>query len=472
MNLKHIKQAYFLGIGGIGMSAIARYFNTAGIKVMGYDKTETPLTQELVSEGIAVHYHDLGSRLSETHLQKENCLVVLTPAVPADHQEWKWLRDEGYTIMKRSQVLGIITDAYKTIGVAGTHGKTTTSTLIAHILKQSKTDCAAFLGGISSNYHSNLLLHKTLKTETEKELMVVEADEFDRSFLTLHPAIGIITSTDADHLDIYGEHDALKKSFSDYASQVRESLIIKKELELCDELKKHATTKKVLSYSIEQAADFYADHIRIEGDRYYFNLHTPDLHINDLHLGIPGKHNVENAVAASAAALIAGVTAAELRSSLASFNGVKRRFEYIVKQPHRIYIDDYAHHPEELRAIISSVKQMYAGKKLTVVFQPHLYSRTRDFVDGFAESLSLADDVLLLDIYPARELPIPGITSEIILKKITSPEKLLCSKHEVTALIEKKKPEVLLTLGAGDIDQLVGPLQALINNLNPDNREI
>jgi UDP-N-acetylmuramate--alanine ligase len=473
MDFKDIKQAYFLGIGGIGMSAIARYFHSMGIRVMGYDKTETPLTKELVAEGIEIHYEDLGGEITNYGLQVTDCLVVLTPAIPKDHKEWEWLRVNGFTIMKRSQVLGVITDAYKTIGVAGTHGKTTTSTLIAHILKSSKVDCAAFLGGISSNYDTNLLLHKhrshdaenTEQAEdfrpwTDDQFMVVESDEFDRSFLTLHPSISIVTSTDADHLDIYGEHNALKKSFTDYALQTREggTLILKKGLDINGDIK-----RPFLTYSNKEQADIYSHNIRINGDQYSFDLNFGTKEIKDLKLGIPGMHNVENATAAAAACITAGVTEQELREALASFKGVKRRFEYIIKQPGFVYIDDYAHHPEELRAIISSVKQMYGGKHIMAVFQPHLYSRTRDFVDGFAESLSLLDNILLLDIYPARELPMEGVTSKIILDKMTSAHKQLCGKQDVIGLVKQAKPDVLLTLGAGDIDQLVEPLRKELN---------
>lgn len=455
MNFKDIQQAYFLGIGGIGMSAIARYFHSMGIVVNGYDKTETPLTKELVAEGIHIHYEDFGSRIGDLGLTKESCLVVLTPAIPKDHQEWKWLVDNNFTILKRSQVLGIITDVYKTIGVAGTHGKTTTSTLIAHILKQSNVDCAAFLGGISSNYQTNLLLNQSTN-EPLNQYMVVEADEFDRSFLTLHPSIAIITSTDADHLDIYGEHNELKKSFLAYASQCKEngSLILKKGLDITADVK-----RDFITYSVTEKADAYASNIQINGDEYSFDLLFKEQHINNLVLGIPGLHNVENAVAASVACLLAGVTADELRAGLASFKGVKRRFEYIIKRNDFVYIDDYAHHPEELRAIISSVKNMYPNKKIVAAFQPHLFSRTRDFVDGFAESLSLLDNVVLLDIYPARELPMEGVTSNIIFDKMTSINKILCSKTEAVELIKQQQPEVLLTLGAGDIDQLVGVLK-------------
>ncbi len=466
MNFSDIKQAYFLGIGGIGMSAIARYFHSMGIQVMGYDRTETPLTKELSDEGIQIHYHDLGAGVELFNLHTEHCLVVLTPAIPKNHEEWAWLQENKFTIMKRSQVLGVITDAYKTIGVAGTHGKTTTSTLIAHVLKQSHVDCAAFLGGISTNYHTNLLLHEenthsesstsNLQHPTSNILMVVEADEFDRSFLTLHPQTAIITSTDADHLDIYGEHDALKQSFLAYANQCRPDgwLIVKKGLDILAEL-----DRTFLTYSVTEKADAYAHNIRIQGDEYVFDLNIKGRELTGLQLGIPGLHNIENAVAASLACTLAGVTDEELRAGLASFKGVKRRFEYIVKRPDFVYIDDYAHHPEELRAIISSVKNMYADRNIVGVFQPHLFSRTRDFVDGFAESLSLLDNIILLDIYPARELPMEGITSKIIFDKMTSAHKQLCSKAEALELIKQQQPTVLLTLGAGDIDQLVEPLR-------------
>ncbi len=463
MNIDNITHAYFLGIGGIGMSAIARYFQTMGLQVAGYDKTETDLTKELIKEGIRIHYTD-EVELMKSHLSDiTSTLVILTPAVPKDHQEWNWLIQNGYTIQKRSQVLGLITDSYLTIGVAGTHGKTTTSTLIAHLLKQSRLDCAAFLGGISTNYGTNLLLHKE-QQDKGSQWMVVEADEFDRSFLTLHPHIGIITSTDADHLDIYGNHEELKKSFLDYASQVSDTLIVKKGIFSADTFS-NLKNKSVLTYSVHGISDVYAENIRITGDQYFFDLHIGNRILENLCLGIPGLHNVENAVAASAAAITAGISEEELREGLASFAGVKRRFEYIWRDADTLLIDDYAHHPEELKAIISSVKQMYQNRQVTVVFQPHLYTRTRDFLDGFAKSLSLADDIILLDIYPARELPIPGITSQIILDKITTNKKQLVNKLDLIGTLQKEKRDVILTLGAGDIDKLV-PLikQAYQNN--------
>jgi UDP-N-acetylmuramate--alanine ligase len=465
MDLKNIKTAYFLGIGGIGMSAIARYFNHLGIKVMGYDKTPTALTNELIKEGIDIHFDDIGDDVSNFGFNISNLLVVLTPAIPANHQEWAWFKNNGFNILKRSQVLGLISQNHQTIGVAGTHGKTTTSTLIAHILKQSSVDCNAFLGGISTNYDTNLLLAnnssiniQNTKSNIQNSFVVIEADEFDRSFLTLHPSIAIITSTDADHLDIYGEHNELKKSFLDYTNKLLSggTLIIKKELDLIDDL-----SVNYLTYSIQTEADVYAKNIKITKGDYTFDLVYKGTEITGLQLGIPGLHNVENAVAASAACLMSGVTESELRAALLGFKGVKRRFEYIIKSENQIYIDDYAHHPEELRAIISSVKNMYPENEIVVAFQPHLFSRTRDFVDGFAESLSIANEVFLLDIYPARELPIEGVTSKIILDKITS-KKHLVNNAQLLEALKTNQPKVFLTLGAGDIDLLIKPIKEIL----------
>lgn len=459
MDIKDIKTAYFLGIGGIGMSAIARYFNHLGIKVMGYDKTSTTLTNELIKEGIDIHFEDLGDNIQNSAFNIQNLLVVLTPAIPANHQEWAWFKNNGFTILKRSQVLGLISQNHQTIGVAGTHGKTTTSTLIAHILKQSSVDCSAFLGGISTNYNTNLLLaNQPINKSTNQPIVVIEADEFDRSFLTLYPTISIITSTDADHLDIYGEHNELKKSFLDYTNRLVNggTLIIKKELDLINDL-----SVNYITYSIESEADVYAKNILITKGNYTFDLLFKGTEINNLQLGIPGLHNVENAVAACAACLMSGVTELELRAALLGFKGVKRRFEYIIKTDSQIYIDDYAHHPEELRAIISSVKNMFTAYEIVVAFQPHLFSRTRDFVDGFAESLSLANEVFLLDIYPARESPIEGITSKIIFDKMTC-KKHLVSRIELLEALKTNQPKVFLTLGAGDIDLLIIPIKEIL----------
>jgi UDP-N-acetylmuramate--alanine ligase len=455
MDFSLIKKVYFLGIGGIGMSAIARYFNHAGIPVYGYDKTSTVLTKQLEAEGVQIHYSDDVNYVQSLNLSPNDTLVVLTPAIPKDHGEWAWLKENGYTILKRSQVLGVLSSSFKTAGVAGTHGKTTTSTMLAHLLKQSKVDCSAFLGGISSNYQSNLLLPSI--DVSQNSWLVVEADEFDRSFLTLHPSVSIITSTDADHLDIYGEHSALKDSFLAYANRLVEggSIYVKYGLDLVQELKGN-----VFTYGLNENADVFAFNIRINGDEHIFDLNYKGQVIININLGIPGLHNIENSVAASAVALELGVSEDELKSALSSFKGVKRRFEYIIKQKNQVFIDDYAHHPEELRAILGSVKRMYPDKKLVAAFQPHLFTRTRDFADGFAETLSMADELYLLDIYPARELPIEGVNSQMIIDKMSSTNKHLISKQDLVKTIVEQKPELFLILGAGDIDTLVEPIKA------------
>jgi UDP-N-acetylmuramate--alanine ligase len=452
MDFSLIKKVYFLGIGGIGMSAIARYFNHAGIPVYGYDKTSTVLTKQLEAEGVQIHYSDDVNYVQSLNLSPNDTLVVLTPK---DHGEWAWLKENGYTILKRSQVLGVLSSSFKTAGVAGTHGKTTTSTMLAHLLKQSKVDCSAFLGGISSNYQSNLLLPSI--DVSQNSWLVVEADEFDRSFLTLHPSVSIITSTDADHLDIYGEHSALKDSFLAYANRLVEggSIYVKYGLDLVQELKGN-----VFTYGLNENADVFAFNIRINGDEHIFDLNYKGQVIININLGIPGLHNIENSVAASAVALELGVSEDELKSALSSFKGVKRRFEYIIKQKNQVFIDDYAHHPEELRAILGSVKRMYPDKKLVAAFQPHLFTRTRDFADGFAETLSMADELYLLDIYPARELPIEGVNSQMIIDKMSSTNKHLISKQDLVKTIVEQKPELFLILGAGDIDTLVEPIKA------------
>jgi UDP-N-acetylmuramate--alanine ligase len=453
-DFSQIKFVYFLGIGGIGMSAIARYFNHAGIPVYGYDKTSTILTKQLESEGVQIHYSDEPAFVQSLNLNVQDTLVVLTPAIPKDHQEWAWLQENGFTILKRSQVLGVLSSSFKTVGVAGTHGKTTTSTMVAHLLKQSKVDCSAFLGGISSNYQSNLLLPSI--DVSKNSWLVVEADEFDRSFLTLHPSVSIITSTDADHLDIYGEHSALKDSFLAYANRLVEggSIYVKYGLDLVQDLKGN-----VFTYGLNDKADVFAFNIRINNDEHIYDLNYKGQIIHEINLGIPGLHNIENSVAAAAVALQLGVDETELKNAMFGFRGVKRRFEYIIKEKNLIFIDDYAHHPEELRAILGSVKRMYPGKKIAAAFQPHLFTRTRDFADGFAETLSMADEMYLLDIYPARELPIEGVNSQMILDKMTSSNKHLVSKQDLVKTIIDKKPELFLILGAGDIDTLVEPIK-------------
>lgn len=444
------------------MSAIARYFKHLGIKVYGYDKTETPLTKNLVQEGMYIHYTDDVKYVKGLKLNPLNTLIILTPAIPKDHAEWKFLREQNFTIQKRSEVLGTLSKAYQTIGVAGTHGKTTTSALIAHILTQSKLGCNAFLGGISSNYGSNLLVHKKAKTlKPVEQFTVVEADEYDRSFLTLHPKISVITSTDADHLDIYGAHDVMQESFLEYANRLVAGgiLLVKYNLGLVKKLK-----VKYLTYGLDPGADVFASNIQVNEAEHTFDLYFDGNFYPDLSLGIPGLHNIENAVAASAACLIAGVSGDELRSALKNFTGVKRRFEYIIKNERQIFIDDYAHHPEELRAILSSVKRMYPRYKLVVAFQPHLFSRTRDFADGFAETLSMADKVFLLDIYPARENPIEGVNSQMIFDKMLLKDKVLCSKEALIGFVKIERPRLFLTLGAGDIDALVQPIKQALSS--------
>jgi UDP-N-acetylmuramate--alanine ligase len=457
MNLAHIKYVYFLGIGGIGMSAIARYFKHIGLQIYGYDKTETALTQALVSEGMYIHYTDEPDYVANLPIDKQNTLVVLTPAIPKDHQEWEWFRKNNFNILKRAEVLGVLSEFSITIGVAGTHGKTTTSTMLAHLLSQSNVKCNAFLGGIASNYNSNLVLHPQAETlAIEQQFTVVEADEFDRSFLSLSPYYAIITSTDADHLDIYGVHSVMQESFLAYANKLRAggTLLVKYNLDIIPKLSGQFKT-----YGLHQNAQIYAHNIRINEAEHIFDLKLEDKEIKDLSLGIPGLHNIENAVAASAIALMCGVSEVELRLGLSSFKGVKRRFEYRIKSQEHIFIDDYAHHPEEIKAILGSVRRMYPNQKLVVAFQPHLFSRTRDFLDEFAQSLSMADSVYLLPIYPARELPIAGINSELLLEKIQVKEKALLDKQTLVNTIVALKPSLFVCLGAGDIDTLVEPIE-------------
>ncbi|MEP7263160.1 MAG: UDP-N-acetylmuramate--L-alanine ligase [Bacteroidota bacterium] len=458
MDLQKIKNVYLLGIGGIGMSALARYFHAAGKVVSGYDKTPTSLTNELVAEGIPVSFIDSIDQLPGK-LQSGNAdefLIIYTPAIPKDHKQYNFFLSNAVEMYKRSVVLGWITKQAFTIAVAGTHGKTTTSCIITHLLKSAGVNCTAFLGGISANYNTNLILGDVNAPDA---VVVVEADEFDRSFLTLHPDIAVITSMDADHLDIYGDKSHLEDSFRLFAQQVKVGghLFFKAGLPLNIEMPNQH------SYSITSTAAFSATEITIKNHQYIFNINTPSAVYSGWTSGMPGRHNVENAVVAVAVALELGITPEKIREGLESFAGVKRRFEYQVQSEKCTYIDDYAHHPEELRAAISSVKELYSDKKITGVFQPHLFSRTRDFVDGFAESLSLLDSLLLLDIYPARELPMAGVTSQIIFDKVTIQDKEQCTKEELLSILGKRKPEVLLTLGAGDIDQLVQPIKKLLS---------
>lgn len=460
MNLQAITYVYFLGAGGIGMSALARYFLQRGITVGGYDKTQTALTNELQNEGMNICFSDsiqsLPSNLVDSQ-EKESSLIIYTPAIPADSAQLKYLRSEGFVLLKRAELLGLISESHQTIAVAGTHGKTTTSSIIAHLLEHGGKKPVAFLGGITSNYNSNYL------PGTVSSVMVVEADEYDRSFLHLHPNTAIITSTDADHLDIYKERDALVKSFIDFADQLKPDgfLILKQGLDIPKRL-----FDRALTYHTSEHADVQLLNCFSAGERYRFDVQIKDHLIKDLTLGLPGFHNIENALAAITAVYLNGLDDDAIRSGLASFKGVKRRFEYLMREEDFIFIDDYAHHPEELKACISSVKKIYPDKKIMGVFQPHLYSRTRDFMDEFAHSLSLLDEVILLDIYPARELPIEGITSTVLLDKIQSNSKQLLNKSELPEYIASHKPQVLLTLGAGDIDMLLEPIRQKLT-LNP-----
>jgi UDP-N-acetylmuramate--alanine ligase len=458
MNLSSIKHIYFLGIGGIGMSALARYYKRLGYAVAGYDKTETPLTQALVQEGIAVNYTE-SIAFMQQHINTTNdTLIVLTPAVPKAHVELVYLQTHNYNLYKRAQVLGQISNNQPTLAIAGTHGKTTTSSMLGHIM-QCHTPTIAFMGGITANYNSNLLLPQIITAQTP---CVVEADEYDRSFLTLHPQVAAITSVDADHLDIYGTHDYLLESFALFAQQINQTVIFKHELNFTP------TTKATqLTYSLSNvSAHYYATNITIVDGFYVFDIVTPTETISNIKFGMPGLHNVENAVAATAVAMqMPYVKTSIIKEALQSFGGVKRRFEYIVRTPHCIYIDDYAHHPAELTAFISSVKKLYPTKRLSGVFQPHLFTRTRDFAVEFSKSLSLLDDCILLPIYPARELPIEGVSSEILINSVTSNYKAVVQKEDLIAELNNLQPEILLSIGAGDIDALIPAMKELVLNL-------
>lgn len=453
MELKNIQYFYFLGIGGIGMSALARYFNKLGKKVAGYDRTPTELTRELQAEGIDIHFEDNTNLIPKQFLSnKSETLVVITPAIPQNHGELNFFKNNEFNVVKRAHLLGLISNENTLIAIAGTHGKTTTSSIITHIIKQSELACTAFLGGIAKNYNSNLLL------SSEKGWVVVEADEYDRSFLYLYPTFAVITSMDADHLDIYGNKEYMQDSYRLFAAQVKNNglIVAKKGLELGA-----SVSAKIKTYSISDEADYMAKNIRVENGKFVFDLVADELIIENIVFGMPGRHNVENAIAAISIALNIGISKEKVKSALLSFEGVKRRFEFHVRTLNNIYMDDYAHHPEELRACIDGVKELYGNKKITGIFQPHLYSRTRDFAEAFAASLDMLDECILLEIYPARELPIPGVTSQIILDKMKLKNKRLLSKEDLLNYIYKTKPEVLLTLGAGDIDQLVEPIKKI-----------
>ncbi|MDP2413160.1 UDP-N-acetylmuramate--L-alanine ligase [Daejeonella sp.] len=451
MELENIKRVYLIGIGGIGMSGLARYFKKRGCVVCGYDKTITPLTSAMRNEGISVVYQDEEDNLKVSFLENDpETLIIYTPAIPKDSKILNYFRSGGFSLKKRSEVLGIISKGMYTIAVAGTHGKTTTSSIIAHVLKDSGYDCSAFLGGIATNYDSNVLFG-------DNNTMVVEADEFDRSFLTLYPDFAIVTSMDADHLDIYGDRSHLVESFRQFVSQIKESgrLIFKKGLDLSGGK----------TYSANVLADIQAVNVKVKEGSFYFDFKNENIVIENVQLGLPGLHNIENAVAAIEVALHLGIDPEKIKKALASFLGVKRRFEYILKDQRHIYIDDYAHHPEELRACIQAVKTLYPDKKLTTIFQPHLFTRTRDFAEGFSEVLSMTDELIMLDIYPARELPIEGVSSDMILDKVSIETKQILSKEQTLDYIRAQKPELLLTVGAGDIDTLIIPLKEILTNV-------
>jgi len=450
MELAAINRVYFVGIGGIGMSALARYFAKRGAVVCGYDKTRTELTIGLEHEGILISYLDDDATLPVCFLDKNpDTLIVYTPAIPKNSVILNYFQENGFALKKRSEVLGIISKGQFCIAVAGTHGKTTTSSIVAHILTDTGYGCTAFLGGIATNYGSNFLL-------SDKPVVVVEADEYDRSFLTLHPDLAVITSMDADHLDIYGDSMQLQESFRLFAGQLKPGGTIF--------LRAGLPISEGVTYSLDPWADIKGLNIRIESGRFVFDYQSEAVTIEGIALALPGRHNIENAVAAIGVALKLGIAPEAIKSALGTFKGVKRRFEQQVNTIEHVYIDDYAHHPEELKACFAAVRELYPDRKLTVIFQPHLFSRTKDFAADFASVLSTVDDLLLLEIYPARELPIPGIDSRFLLDQITLDSKLVCEKGQVLDLIKAKRPELLVTVGAGDIDTLVQPLKNVMSH--------
>lgn len=449
---------YFVGIGGIGMSAIARYFKFRGFRVAGYDKTETPLTRQLISEGIEITYSEAESAIFLPFRDNESTLVIFTPAIPKELPQLEYFRKNNFKIVKRAEILGEITKMSHALCIAGTHGKTTTSTITAHLLYQSKVGCSAFLGGISNNYDSNLLV------SNKNNLVVVEADEYDRSFHHLEPYMAVITSTDPDHLDIYGTEAEYYKSFEKFTSLIKENGVL-----ICNEKVKIAPKLKpgvqFYTYGLSAKNNFYAENIRTEKGALVFDFITPSEPIKNIRLNVPILVNVENSVAAMTLAWLNGVSKEEIRTGVASYSGIYRRFNVVFKSDKTIYLDDYAHHPGELEKSISSIKYLYPNRKITAIFQPHLYSRTRDFADEFAKALSQVDELILLDIYPAREKPIEGITSNIIFKNITCKEKILIEKKELLNTLKNKDLDILITLGAGDIDKLVPEIKTYLETL-------
>ena len=455
MNIETIKSVYFVGAGGIGMSALVRYFLFKGKVVAGYDRTPTPLTETLISEGAQIHYEENVDLIPEACKDKESTLVIYTPAVPQEHEELVYFRNNGFEIQKRAQVLGTITHSSKGLCVAGTHGKTTTSTMKAHLFHQSHVECTAFLGGISKNYGTNLLLSQA------SPYTVIEADEFDRSFHWLSPYMTVITSTDPDHLDIYGTEQAYLESFEHYTTliQLGGALIIRKGISLQPKVQPGV---RVYTYSRDEG-DFHAENIRIGNGEIFIDFVAPDTRINDIQLGIPVSINIENGVAAMALAHLNGVTDEEIRQGMASFRGVDRRFDFKIKTDRLVFLSDYAHHPAEIAQSVKSIRELYRDKKITAIFQPHLYTRTRDFYKDFADSLSLLDEVILTEIYPAREQPIPGVSSQLIYDNLRPGiEKCICRKEDIPDLLSKKPVEVLIVLGAGDLDNYVPSIARLL----------
>lgn len=457
MNTNTLKAVYFVGAGGIGMSALVRYFLSRGKAVGGYDRTASALTEKLRQEGADIHYEDNVALIPEVFLNPETTLIVYTPAIPAEHKELTYFREHNFEIQKRAQVLGMITQTERGLCVAGTHGKTTTSTMAAFLLDNSHVKCNAFLGGISKNYGTNLLV------SDQSDFVVIEADEFDRSFHWLTPYATVITATDSDHLDIYGTHEAYLESFRKYTSLIRPDgfLIIKKGIDLQPDVKEGVT---VYTYS-DKEGDFHAENIRIGNGEIFFDFISPLGNIKDVQLGVPVYVNIENGIAAMALAQIGGATAEEIKAAMPQFKGVDRRFDFKLKNDHIVFLSDYAHHPAEIKQSVSSLRMLYPDKKLTAIFQPHLYTRTRDFYKDFADSLSLLDEVILLDIYPARELPIEGVTSKLIYDNLRPGiEKTMCHKEDLIELLKTKKIEVLITLGAGDVDNYVTPIYELLKD--------
>ena len=445
--MNDIQKVYFIGIGGIGMSALARYFNSRNVAVFGYDKTATTLTKKLAAEGMMIHYEDDISQIPEGI-----DLVIYTPAIPGEHRELNYFREHNFPIKKRAEVLGMISRTQRTIAVAGTHGKTTTTSILTHILREGGVDCTAFLGGIANNFSSNYV-------EGKSDWVVVEADEYDRSFLHLHPEIAIILSMDADHLDIYGADEAVKEGFRMFGSQIKKNgkLLVNQKW-IIEYLQKKEVRNEVKTYGLE-TGDYHATNIKVVDGYFVFDFKSKMSDIDDLQFNLPGHHNIENATAAIAVALALGVSVDAIRRSLVSFKGIRRRFEIIYRNENVVYIDDYAHHPSELRAAIHAARTLFPNKRITGIFQPHLFSRTRDFLPEFAEVLSTLDEVMLLEIYPARELPIAGVTSEAVYQLITNEAKTLTTMRELLDLLATRDLEVLMTLGAGDIDTLVAPIK-------------